>query len=50
MRYEKINTKRRVGLLKRAVSLTLCAALFTGVTAGAVGAAAGPSWVVHLVP
>lgn len=43
MRYEKTNTKRRVGLLKRAVSLTLCAALFTGVTAGAVGTAAGTS-------
>lgn len=26
MRYEKINTKHRAGLLKRAVSLTLCAA------------------------
>ena len=43
MRYEKTNTKRRAGLLKRAVSLTLCAAVFTGVTAGAVGTAAGTS-------
>ena len=43
MRYEKINTKRRAGLLKRAVSLTLCAALFTGVTAGAVDTTAGTS-------
>ena len=43
MRYEKTNTKRRVGLLKRAVSLTLCAAVFTGVTAGAVDTTAGTS-------
>lgn len=43
MRYEKINTKRRAGLLKRAVSLTLCAAIFTGVTAGAVDTTAGTS-------
>lgn len=43
MRYAKTNTKRRAGLLKQAVSLTLCASVFTGVTAGAVDTTAGTS-------
>ena len=36
MLHRKTNAKRRMGLLKQAVSLTLCAALFTGAAAGAV--------------
>lgn len=41
MLHRKTNTKRRRGLWKKAVSLTLCAALFTGATAGAVGTTTG---------
>ena len=39
MLLRKTNAKRRMGLLKQAVSLTLCAALFTGAAAGAVDTA-----------
>lgn len=41
MHYGKISAGRRTGLGKCAVSLTLCAALFAGTTAGAVNTTAG---------
>ena len=41
MHYGKISAGRRKGLGKCAVSLTLCAALFAGTTAGAVNTTAG---------
>ena len=40
MPHRMTNTNRRMNLLKQAVSLTLCAALFTGASAGAVGTTA----------
>ena len=41
MHYGKISAGRRTGLGKCAVSLTLCAALFAGTTAGAVNTTTG---------